>query len=48
MADSVICAKAGQQTPDGYYNLERMLKQTVRKGTLASCAAPAMDARGNG
>ena len=40
MADSVICAKAGQQTPDGYYNLERMLKQTVRKGPC-SCAAPA-------
>jgi len=45
MADSVICAKAGQQTPDGYYNLERMLKQTVRKGTLLLCGT-CMDARG--
>ncbi len=45
MADSVICAKAGQQTPDGYYNLERMLKQTVREGTLLLCGT-CMDARG--
>jgi uncharacterized protein involved in oxidation of intracellular sulfur len=24
MADSVVAAKAGQKTPDGYYNVERM------------------------
>ena len=22
MADAVLCAKAGQKTPDGYYNIE--------------------------
>ena len=26
MADAVIAAKSGQKTPDGYYNVERMLK----------------------
>ena len=29
MADSVIAAKAGQKTPDGYYNVERMLKRVL-------------------
>jgi len=27
MADAVSCAKKGQNTPDGYYNIERMLKR---------------------
>ena len=27
MADAVACAKRGQKTPEGYYNLERMLKR---------------------
>ena len=34
MADAVLCAKAGQQTPEGYYNIERMLKPIVRKGQV--------------
>ncbi len=38
MADAVLCAKAGQQTPQGYYNIERMLKPIVRKAKLF-CAA---------
>ena len=29
MADLVIAAKAGQKTPDGYYNVERMLKRVL-------------------
>ena len=45
MADSVACAKANQKTPDGYYNLERMLKGFVRKATLLLCGT-CMDARG--
>jgi len=31
-ADAVVCGKKGQKTPDGYYNLERMLKVAVRQG----------------
>ena len=45
MADAVFCAKAGQTTPQGYYNLERMLKPIVRKGKLLLCGT-CMDARG--
>lgn len=29
MADAVLAAKAGQNTPDGYYNVERMLKRVL-------------------
>jgi uncharacterized protein involved in oxidation of intracellular sulfur len=47
MGDAVVCAKAGQKTPDGYYNLERMLKPIVRKGEVLLCGT-CMDARGMG
>ena len=29
MADAVVGARAGQKTPDGYYNVERMLKRVL-------------------
>jgi uncharacterized protein involved in oxidation of intracellular sulfur len=29
MADAVLCAKAGQKTPDGNCNLERMLGRAL-------------------
>lgn len=46
MADAVGCAKAGQKTPDGYYNLERMLKRVMAaKGRVLLCGT-CMDARG--
>lgn len=45
MADAVFCAKTGQTTPDGYYNLERMLKPIGRKGSVLLCGT-CMDARG--
>ncbi|MDH5189699.1 MAG: DsrE family protein [Gammaproteobacteria bacterium] len=45
MADAVLCAKSGQKTPSGYYNIEVMLKPIVRKGTLLLCGT-CMDARG--
>jgi len=34
MGDAVFCAKAGQETPTGYYNLERMLKPVLRGGKV--------------
>jgi len=34
MGDAVFCAKAGQETPTGYYNLERMLKPILRSGRV--------------
>jgi uncharacterized protein involved in oxidation of intracellular sulfur len=48
MADAVSCAKSGQKTPDGYYNLQRMLKPFTRtggKGEVLLCGT-CMDARG--
>jgi uncharacterized protein involved in oxidation of intracellular sulfur len=45
MADAVMAAKTGQKTPDGYYNLERMLKGVVGKGQVLLCGT-CMDARG--
>ena len=46
MADAVVAAKAGQRTPDGYYNVERMLKGVVAgKGQILLCGT-CMDARG--
>jgi uncharacterized protein involved in oxidation of intracellular sulfur len=45
MGDAVSCAKAGQKTPQGYFNIERMLKPIVRKGEIVLCGT-CMDARG--
>lgn len=46
MADAVLAAKAGQKTPDGYYNVERMLKRVLAgKGEVLLCGT-CMDARG--
>lgn len=46
MADSVLCAKRGQKTPDGYYNLERMLKGLTSRGVAIGTCGSCMDARG--
>lgn len=47
MGDAVACAKTGPKTPDGYYNLEHMLKPFVRDGEVLLCGT-CMDARGMG
>ena len=36
IGDAVLCARRGQKTPDGYYNLERMLKSLARRGLVAT------------
>jgi uncharacterized protein involved in oxidation of intracellular sulfur len=36
MADATTCALAGQKTPDGYYNVERMLKGLLAKKALVA------------
>ena len=36
IGDGVNCASAGQKTPDGYYNVERMLKSLARNGEVAT------------
>jgi uncharacterized protein involved in oxidation of intracellular sulfur len=47
MADAVAGARKGQNTPDGYYNVERMLKRVVAgdRGRVLLCGT-CMDARG--
>lgn len=46
IADAVTAARKGQKTPDGYYNMERMLKRvTIGKGRVLLCGT-CMDARG--
>lgn len=34
--DGVLCARRGQKTPDGYYNVERMIKSLARRGEVAT------------
>lgn len=46
MADAVTCAIPNQSTPNGYYNIERMLKSVLnKKGEVKACGSCA-DARG--
>jgi uncharacterized protein involved in oxidation of intracellular sulfur len=46
MGDAVLTAKAGQKTPEGYYNLERMLGRVLlAKGSVLLCGT-CMAARG--
>ncbi len=46
MADAVNCAIPNQNTPNGYYNIERMLKSVIsKKGKVKLCGSCA-DARG--
>jgi len=46
MADAVGCALPGQNTPDGYYNIERMLKSVIAKGGKVKACGGCIDARG--
>jgi uncharacterized protein involved in oxidation of intracellular sulfur len=46
VGDAVVGAHKGQKTPDGYYNVERMLKRVIAsKGRVLLCGT-CMDARG--
>lgn len=46
MADAVGCAIAGQKTPDGYYNIERMLRSVIAKGAEVKICGSCAEARG--
>jgi uncharacterized protein involved in oxidation of intracellular sulfur len=46
MADAVTCALSNQKTPDGYYNIERMMRSILlNKGEIKLCGGCA-NARG--
>jgi uncharacterized protein involved in oxidation of intracellular sulfur len=46
IGDAASCAKAGQNVPQGYYSLERMLKGFHAKGGVIGVCSTCMDARG--
>jgi uncharacterized protein involved in oxidation of intracellular sulfur len=46
MADAVGAARRGQKTPDGYYNLERMVKRMTLGPHRVLLCGTCMDARG--
>ena len=46
MADAVTCALPGQNTPQGYYNVERMLKAVIHRGGQVKACGTCCDARG--
>ena len=46
MADAIACAKLGQTTPQGYYNIGRMLKGLTSRGVEVGTCGSCMDARG--
>jgi uncharacterized protein involved in oxidation of intracellular sulfur len=46
MGDSVAAAKPRQKTPEGYYNLERMLKGLAANQIPIGACGTCLDARG--
>jgi uncharacterized protein involved in oxidation of intracellular sulfur len=44
--DAVGCAVAGQQLPNGYYHLGRMITAAARNGVEVGLCGTCMDARG--
>ena len=48
IGDAVLCGKRGQETPNGFYNLERMLLVASRQGVNIGACGSCLDARGIG
>jgi uncharacterized protein involved in oxidation of intracellular sulfur len=46
MGDSVTSAKKGQQTPQGYYNMGKMLEALLTKGVKVNVCGTCINARG--
>ena len=46
IADAVTCGIPNQTTPQGYYNIERMIKSVVSKGGKVKACGTCADARG--
>ena len=46
MGDSVGAAKRGQSTPEGYYNLEKMLTDLTAKGVEVKTCGTCLKSRG--
>ncbi|UCD44530.1 MAG: DsrE family protein [Candidatus Bathyarchaeota archaeon] len=48
MGDSVLAAKRGQSTPEGYYNIEKMIGSLAQRGVEFKACGSCLDARGLG
>jgi uncharacterized protein involved in oxidation of intracellular sulfur len=46
LGDAVTCAIGGQKTPDGFYNLDRMLRSIIGRGGAVACCGTCMETRG--
>lgn len=46
MGDAAICAKNGHSVPQGYYNINRMLRVLTLKQVAVGVCGSCMDARG--
>jgi len=46
LGDAVSCARTGQKTPEGFYNLERMLKGLTTRSIAVGACGSCLDARG--
>lgn len=46
MGDAASCAKAGQKVPQGFYNVEIMLRALAQRGAAIGVCGTCMDARG--
>lgn len=46
LADAVFCALPNQTTPQGYYNIERMVRSVINRGGLVKACGTCAEARG--
>lgn len=46
IGDAAGCAIAGQEVPDGFYHLDRMITSAARHGAEVGCCGTCLDARG--
>jgi uncharacterized protein involved in oxidation of intracellular sulfur len=46
LGDSVVAAKKGQKTPQGYYNLEKMLADLIQLGVNVNVCGTCINSRG--
>jgi uncharacterized protein involved in oxidation of intracellular sulfur len=46
LADAVFCGLPAQNTPTGYYNIERMLKSVINRGGEVKSCGGCSEARG--
>lgn len=46
LADAVFCALPNQKTPNGFYNIERMIKSVIKRGGEIKACGGCSEARG--